>query len=229
MATQRITLQATPRTMLGREVRVLRREGKVPANVYGKNQPSTAVTLNQKEFSKLYSNAGETTLIDLSIEGEKAGRPVLIREVSRHPVTNAIVHVDFQQVSLKEKVTAMIPVESMGESEAVKGGAVLVVVHSELEVEALPTDLPEQFEIDLSKLNAIGDDIKVSDLVFDRSKVTLTLEDDEVLATLQAQAEEVVEEVTAEPAEVELVKQGATKEVPEGEEGAAPAAKADEK
>jgi hypothetical protein len=75
----------------------------------------------------------------------------------------------------------------------------------------------------LSKLAVIGDDIKVSDLIFDRSKVTLSIEDDQVLATVQAQEEEKVEEVSAEPVEVELVKQGATKEVPEGEEGTAAA------
>lgn len=209
-------LNATPREIVGRKVKKLRQEGKVPANVYKKNTASISVTLDRKEFAKLYEQAGETTLIHLSVEGDSASHPVLIRDVQRHPVTNAILHVDFQQVDLKQKVTAMIPVETIGESQAVKDGAVLVVVYNEIEVEALPTDLPEKFEVDLSKLVALGSDITIADLVFDRSKVSIDLEDTEVLATVQAQEEEKQEEVTAEPAEVELIKQGATKEDEEG-------------
>lgn len=212
MTAQHLSLQANKRTLLGRGVKKLRLEGQVPANIYGKGIESLAITLDEKTFSKLYKQTGETALIQLSVEGEKAVRPVLVRNVSVHPVTMKMQHVDFQQVDLKEKVTAMIPVEAIGESEAVKGGAVLVLVYNELEVEALPTDLPEKFEISLEKLTAIGDSILVSDLVFDRSKVQLTVSDDEVLATVQAQEEEVAQEVEAAPAEVELTKQGATKE-----------------
>ncbi|MEP7166937.1 MAG: 50S ribosomal protein L25 [Candidatus Woesebacteria bacterium] len=219
MTTKRHSLAATKRDLLGRKVKHLRTNGEVPGNVYAKHQDSNAITLNQKEFGKLYSEAGESTLVDLVIQGEEKSRPVLIREVQRHPVTGLVVHIDFQQVDLTEKVTAAIPVEVIGESEAVKAGGVLVVAHNEIEVEALPTDLPENFEVDISKLMAIGDTITIADLAFDKSKISIELEDEEVLVTVQAQEEEVVEEVV-EPVEVELTKQGATKEIPEGEEGA---------
>ncbi len=222
MTATKVQLQALKRTILGRKVASLRRESKIPANIYSKQKDSVAISVDKKEFLKLYSSAGETTLIELTIEGETKNRPVLIREAQRHPVTGAIVHVDFQQVDLSVKVTANIPVETTGESEAVKAGGVLVITHNEIEVEALPTNLPEKFEIDLSKLNAVGDVITVAELVYDKEKVDISLEADEILATIQAQAAEQVEEVTAEPAEVELIKQGATKEVEEGE-AAAPA------
>lgn len=212
MTAQRLEIQAQPRTVVGRRVKHLRSAGKIPANIFGKNVQSTAVELDTKIFSKIYTEAGETSLIQISIAGEGKSRPVLIREVSYHPVTHAILHVDFQQVNLSEKITAMIPVEVVGESEAVKSGGVLVIVHNEIEVEALPTDLPESFTIDISSLATIGDTITAQSLQYDRSKIAISVDDEEVLATVQAQEEEVVAEVSTEPVEVELVKQGATKE-----------------
>lgn len=211
MNSTKTQLQATIRTVLGRRVSTLRRESKIPGNIYSKHKDSVAVTVDKKEFLKLYSTAGETTLVEVQIDGEKAKRPVLIRETQRHPVSGNIVHVDFQQVDLSQKVTANIPVETVGESEAVKAGGVLVITHNEIEVEALPTDLPEGFQIDISKLNEVGDTITVADLQFDTKKVSISLEPEEVLATIQAQEEEKVEEVTTELAEPELIKQGATK------------------
>ncbi len=217
MATARKTVQAEKRTVVGRKVSRLRLSGKIPANMYGNGKDSTPLTLDAKEFTKLYASAGETTLLDLMLTGEKTGYPVLIRDVSFHPVTDAIVHVDFEQVSLKEKVHATIPVEVIGESQAVKDGAVLVVVHNEIEIEALPTDLPEKFIINIEKLAKIGDDILLEDIAVDRSIISIEMEPTEVIATVQAQEEEKVEEVVTEPVEVELTKQGATKEVAEGE------------
>lgn len=221
MNSTKVQLQASARTIIGRKVSLLRREAKIPANIYSKNKESVPITLDKKAFSKLYSTAGETTLIELTIDGEQKNRPVLIRDAQRHPVSGDIVHVDFQQVDLSQKVTANIPVETTGESEAVKAGGVLVLAHNEIEVEALPTDLPEVFQVDVSKLNSMGDVITVADLIFDREKVTISLESDEVLATIQAQEEEKVEEVSTELAEPELIKQGATKA---DEDAAAPGA-----
>ncbi len=220
MNSTKVQLQAQPRTILGRKVSLLRREAKIPANIYSKQKESVAITLDKKEFSKLYSTAGETTLIDLTVDGEQKSRPVLIRDAQKHPVTGDIVHVDFQQVNLSQKVTANIPVESVGESEAVKAGGVLVITHNEIEVEALPMDLPEVFQVDISKLNTLGDTVTVADLEFDREKVSISLEAEEVLATIQAQEEEKVEETTTELAEPELIKQGATKADEEAAAGA---------
>lgn len=217
MTQQKLTLQATKRTLVGRKVKQIRKEGKVPAHIFGKGVEGVNLTLVEKEFRAVYSKAGETGLVDVQIEGE-AARPALIVEVMRHPINNAILHVDLHQVNMNEAVTAHIPVEVTGDSEAVKNGAVLVVTYNEIEVEALPANLPEHFTIDLSALTAVGDTITVASLDFDREKVKLSITDEEVLATVQAPKEEVVEELVAEVAEVELTKQGATKEeVVEGE------------
>lgn len=224
MTQQRQTLLAKPRTVIGRQVKQLRTAGLIPGNIYSKGQESLALSVDAKTFLKTYGQTGETALVDLTVEGETKARPVLVRGVSRHPVSGAIIHIDFHQVNLKEKITAMIPVESIGESEAIKNGGVLVLPYSEIEVEALPTDLPEKFEVDISKLAAIGDTVTIADLSYNRQAVEIQLAQDDVVATVQAQEEEQVEEVVAEPVEVELTKQGATKEE---EEAAAAEAKAE--
>ncbi len=224
MTQQRQTLLAKPRTVIGRQVKQLRTAGLIPGNIYSKGQESLALSVDAKTFLKTYSQTGETALVDLTVEGETKARPVLVRGVSRHPVSGTIIHIDFHQVNLKEKITAMIPVESIGESEAIKNGGVLVLPYSEIEVEALPTDLPEKFEVDISKLAAIGDTVTIADLSYNRQAVEIQLAQDDVVATVQAQEEEQVEEVVAEPVEVELTKQGATKEE---EEAAATEAKAE--
>lgn len=227
MTTQRAELKAASRQITGKKVKTLRANGLVPANIFGKDKASQSVQVNLKEFQKIYKVTGETGLIDLQIEGEDKARPVLVSNIDHHPVSDAVLHVDFHQVNLKEKVTATIPVETVGESAAVKEGNVLVLPYNELEVEALPTDLPEKFVIDISVLQKVGDDIKLEALAYDRSKVEVQgLDQDEVIATVQAMKEEAVEEVAA-PAEVEITK-GATTE--EGKAAAAGApAKPEEK
>jgi large subunit ribosomal protein L25 len=180
----------------------LRSKGLVPANVYGDGK-SKAVQVGYQEFIKLYDEAGENSLIYLSIEGETKPRPVLIAEVQLDPLTGKIIHVAFQQVSLKEKISAEIPVEIEGEFKV--AGGVLVVVKDAVEVEALPTDLPEKFVFSVEQLTEIGQTITYKDLIIDKTKVTLVLGEegeDEPLIIVQEQKEE-VEETPAEEAEGE--------------------------
>jgi large subunit ribosomal protein L25 len=222
MTTQRTQLVVSPRTVVGKKVKTLRSSGLTPANVFSKGKESTSVQVDTKAFLAAYKKTGETGLIDLKIEGENMPRPVLVDNVDRHPVSDKVLHVDFHEVNLKEKVTAMIPVEAVGDSEAVKAGHVLVMPYNELEVEALPTDLPEKFEVDITALKAVGDDVKLSDVNYDREKVEVQgIDQDEVVATIQAMKEEVVEEASATPTEVELTKQGATTEEGKALEGGA--------
>jgi large subunit ribosomal protein L25 len=217
MATQATKLSVQKRTIKGKKVKTLRSSGILPGHVFGNHTENADVQVDAKTFAKVYKLVGETGLIDLQVEGESATRPVLIDDYALHPVTGNILHVDFHQVNLKEKVQATVPIETVGESKAILEGAVLVMAYNEVEVEALPTDLPDRLEVDLSKLDAVGSDVKFSDLSYDRSKVTIMdINDDDVVATLQAPKEEVVEEVSATPEEVELTKQGATTE--EGKE-----------
>ncbi|MDO8452123.1 MAG: 50S ribosomal protein L25 [bacterium] len=208
------SLESEKREVFGRKLKALRRTGVVPANVYGKMTPSTSIQVNLKGFMKVFEEAGETGLVDLKVG--KESKPVLIHNVQRNPVTDIPVHVDFLQVDLKQKVTVMVPLEFIGEAVAEKEEIGIVVRQlNEIEVEALPTELPESIEVDLSGLAQVDDAIKVSDLKVDTSKVEVKTDPEQIVAAVVEPAkEEVIEEVA--PAEGE---EGA---VPaEGEEGAA--------
>jgi len=192
-------LSADQRTLTGRKVKQLRRQGIIPANLFGKKIDSVAIQVDAKQFKKLYDEVGETGIVDV-IVGDKS-YPSLITGTAVDPVTGATLHIDFHNVSLKEKVTATIPMELTGESPAVKdlGGVVNQSLY-ELEVEALPTDLPEVFEIDISKLAAIGDNLAIKDLAVPEG-VTVELDPETIIVSIAEPApEEVVEETPAEEA-----------------------------
>lgn len=204
MPTPRPTLDAQLRSVTGRKVKQLRAEKKIPGNIFGKKITSTAIVVEDRTFEKLFRTAGTTSLVDLSVSGEKSIRPVLVSQVQRHPVTDRILHIDFRQVDLAEKVTATIPLRTVGEAPAVRDkGAILVVVHPELQIEALPMDLPDRLEADVSVLTEIGNSIHVRDLKVDRSKVTIDLAEDETVVIAQEPKKE--EEVAPAPAAAEVV------------------------
>ncbi len=167
----KVILNASKRVVVGRKVKKLRKDGNVPANIFGKKVISQAVQVVEKEFSGVFSKVGETGLVELMLE--KIAHPVLIHNVSYHPVTGQPLHVDFFQVDLKEKVQTRVPLAFTGESPAVKDKlGVLLHIISEIEIEALPADLPEKLEVDVSRLAAVGDTMKVTDLkVSDKVKV----------------------------------------------------------
>src|SRR5690348_2488290 len=147
----KISIKAQQRKITGHKVKALRKKGIIPANIYGKDVKSLAIEVNAKEFREVFKKAGETNII--YIDEGKAEKPVLVHNVQVHPATDEILHIDFRQVNLKEKVTAQIPVELTGESPAEKGGiGTVVLLVQELEVEALPADLPDKFEVDAANL-----------------------------------------------------------------------------
>ena len=193
------SVKANKRTALGRKVRALRKAGVVPANIFGKKIKSLAIQIEVKSLKDVLKKAGETNLIDVVIEGEKT-HPVLVAGYSQDPVDGSLLHVDFHEVDLNVKTTAMVPLKAVGESEAVKAGNVLVLQRNEIEVEALPADLPNEIEVDITTLTEVGSTIHAKDLKLDRSKVTLMVEDEEVIATVQEPAQE---EAPAAPAEGE--------------------------
>lgn len=203
------TLKAEKRKILGQKVKTLRKEGILPANIYGKKVKSLAIQIPMSEFEKIYKEAGETGIIEISVDSSK--RPVLINNVQMHPVTDIPLHVDFLQIDFKEKVTADVPVDLIGESPAEKSGLGTVVQQiNEIEVEALPTDLPEKFEIDLSKLTKVDMAVLVKDLDVDKKKVEIKSDLEQILVKVEPPRKE--EEVVV-PVEVE--EEG---EVEEGEE-----------
>jgi large subunit ribosomal protein L25 len=191
-----------------RKAKKLRREGILPANVYIPKKESIALEINPIAFAKLYDAAGETGLVYLNIEGEEKAIPALIDQVDMDYLGLNFEHVVFRGVNLKEKIAANVPVETIGEFDIPE--AVLITIQDEVEVEALPTDLPEKFVFDVSKLKKVGDAYTLADLVYDKEKVEIILQEDEdpherVLVSVQAQEEEEIEEVPEELTEPELV------------------------
>jgi len=154
-----IKLESKKREVFGRKVKNLRSDGKIPANIFGKKIKSEAIIVDGKEFSEVYKLAGETQIIDLS------GKPVLISNIQYDPVNESYLHVDFRQVDLSEKITASVPLVFEGESPAEKQSLGTVVEQiDEIEVEALPTDLPEKIIVDVSVLTEVDQAIYVKDL-----------------------------------------------------------------
>jgi len=167
------TLSGTKRIIVGKKVRALRAEGFLPATVYGKNTKPVTISITLPDFQKLYKEAGETGLIELSIENHV--HPVLIHTIQLHPVSRAILHVEFHEVDLKEKVKAEIPVECEGEPHAIKEKlGVLLTLIDHVEVEALPTKLPEKLVIDITHLAAVDDQVVVGELAIPQDVTLLT-------------------------------------------------------
>jgi large subunit ribosomal protein L25 len=220
--TQKIAIR--PRTLIGKRVSRLRREGVLPGVVFGLHKDSTPVQTDLKEFERGYRRWGNTTLVNLEglVDGEQ---PALIHEVTRSTLSGQLLHVDFLRVSLTEKVRADVPVHFVGESAAVKGGGVLVHAKSEIGVEAFPQDIPHAIEVDLSPLLEIDDSIYVRDLKVDTSKVEVTDDGDELVVRVVPVRveEEPTPAVAAVPAEGEVV-EGAVPAEGEAAAGAAPAA-----
>jgi large subunit ribosomal protein L25 len=199
---QKTTLNAEKRVLTGRKVKTLRKKGLVPATVYGRGVTSQTVSISLLDFKKIYAKSGNTGLIDL-VTG-KDTRPVLTHNVQVHPVTDALLHVEFHQVDLKEKVHAKVPVIYTGQSPAVdlKLGA-LLITSDEVEIEALPTDLPENIAIDVSVLSEVGQELSVADLKMPKgvtllTPVTITLAKIEALVTHEVEEKKTEETVTAE-------------------------------
>ena len=186
-------LSAQKREVFGRKVKNLRQDGLIPGNIFGKGIKSLAIQLKEKEFTPVYRQAGQTGLADLLVESEKQIRPIMIQNVQTNPVKGDFVHVDLRQIILTEKVKASIPVELIGISPAdSQKTGILVKVLPEIEVEALPTDLPEHFQVDVSKLEKVADAILVKDLKVDRQKVELKVDEKQIVVKIEPLAKEEV-------------------------------------
>ncbi|OGE27958.1 hypothetical protein A2867_02695 [Candidatus Daviesbacteria bacterium RIFCSPHIGHO2_01_FULL_40_11] len=203
----RLSLQAEERKILGKKVKNLRKDGKLPGHVFGKGLETEHVSVDGKTFLKTFKEAGETGLIDLKIGAEKV-RPVMVREVQYDPVSGEPIHIDFYQVNLAQKVKVPVPLVLVGEQpESVHLGETIVLqTLNELEVEALPTDLIEKIEVDITSLKNIDDAIIVGQLSYDRSKLAIHTPAEEIVVKLApavtAEMEKLLEEQAAEAAAV---------------------------
>lgn len=182
-----------PRTVMGKKVGRLRREGLIPGVLAGHGD-STPVQTDGHSFELGYRRWGGTSL--LSLEGLPGGAaPALIHHVSRHPVTGRMVHIDFQRVSLTEKTHAEVPLHYVGECPAVKNsGAVLLHAMDRLSIEAFPQDIPHRIDVDLGALVEIDDSLHVRDIRVDATKLRVLADPDELVVKAQAAR---VEEVAA--------------------------------
>ena len=191
-------LSAEKRKITGRKVKSLRKSGFVPANVFGKDIKSATIQIKAVDFTKFRKEAGESTLVYLSLEGEKESRPVMIHEITTHPVSGQILHIDFHQVNLKEKTTAEVIIKLTGESPAEKEKlGILVQQLGELEVEALPADMPESIEVSVASLAAEGDTVLVKDIKLS-NKLTVKTDPEAIVVKIERLAKEEPKEVPAE-------------------------------
>lgn len=220
---QRTPLKATERQILGKKVKKLRQDGFIPAHVYGNKVDSEHVSVNTKDFLKVYGQTGETGLIDLQI-GEEKIRPVLVRGIQVDPVRSEPLHIDFYQVNLKEKVIVPVPIELIGEQPEVvhTGEAVVIQPMGEIEVEALPTELPEKIVVDITSLKQIDDAILVSQLIVPEG-VTLLADAESVVVKLDNAITEEMKKLMEEQAAEQAAAAAAEAAAAEGAEGEAPA------
>lgn len=217
---EKVILKATPRKVTGKQVRALRRAGVLPAVLYGHHLEPLTISLDAHDASKVLNRLTASSLVTVEVEGKEY--PALVRERQRNPIKGNLIHVDFQAVSLTEKIRANVGIVLTGVAPAVKDfSATLVTTLNELEVEAYPQDLPERIVVDISGLKKIGDGIRVSDLVLSE-KVEVLAEPEEMIVLATASREEAIEEISPEAAiveeaaEPEVIEKGKKEE--EGEE-----------
>lgn len=193
-------LIAEKREIFGKKTSQLRGDRKLPAVIFGKGKESLSITVDYNAFVKLFNETGETTVIDLMVDGKN--HPVLVKEMQFHHISSQPIHVGFYEVDLTQKINAQVPVEVINaeENELIKSGDYLILtLLNEIEVECLPNDIPQEFIVDATKLVNEDSVITVGDLAYDRAKVEIVgLEADELVAKLDhaQMAEEVEEEKT---------------------------------
>ena len=191
----------------------LRKSGEIPAVFYGSKQDTTSISIPNVEFKKVWREAGESSAVKISMTGGDIN--VLIHEVQVDPVTDEPIHVDFLAIAMKKKIKVKVPLVFEGISNAVKNGiGNLVKVLHEIEIEALPADLPHNLSVDISKLETLQNNITVSDIKLPAGVVVITNPND-VVASVVAQVEEKEEViVTPDLSAIEVEKKGKKEEVP---------------
>jgi len=204
-----LNLSAKIRKEVGRNTNPLRAEGKLPAVLYGPNVKNLSLELDYKSFEKVYQEAGESSLVSLKVKGEKKDYQVLIHDIQKDPLTGNFLHVDFYQPSLTKKTEARVPLVFIGEPEAIKNlGGTLVKNIKEVEVKALPQNLPHEIKVNIEKLKTFEDHIKISDLEIPEG-VEILKDPEEIVALVvpptkvEEELEKPVEEKVEEPEKVE--------------------------
>lgn len=202
----KISLKTEKRTVKGKKVKKLRREGLIPLNLFGKDIKSIALSAKFVDFKKVFHRARTTQVVYLEL-GDKE-YPALVQNTQIHPVTRLILHVDLKKIDLKEKTEVEVPVEVVGELSVVKSGeADLILIQDRVLVECLPTKIPEKISIDISQLAGIGSEVRIKDLAQSQDYKYLGEPEELVMQIVEAKKEEIkVPEATSEtPTEVATV------------------------
>lgn len=225
---EKLTLTAEKREAFGKKLRKMRHSGMVPANIYGPEFKSVAITVSFKDLIHTYKVARETGVVYITIGKDEY--PTLIKDIQRHPVSDAILHVDFRRINLKEKIETDVPLVFVNESAAVQTlGGQLLTQTNEVLIEALPTDIPEQIEIDLAKLTEIGSEIRVQDIA-KIPNVDVKEDPERMIVSVVARKEEsITPETETETPEITTEKKEGEEAAEGGEEPKAEAPKEEEK
>ena len=207
-----LTLTAARRNVLGKRNRFLRRQGITPAHLFGHNIESEAIQCDTVQLKRIITRAGETRLISLKIDGDKQPKNVFVREVQRDVLGKQLLHVDFYQVKMGEKIEVDVPIVLVGEAPAMKGkGRMLSHGINSLSIECLPDKVPPQIEVDISMLEEVEQAINVKDVVLDPD-ITVNVEPEQLVVKVTEAGVAVEEEeavVEEEEAEVEAPAEGA--------------------
>ncbi|MDQ3328180.1 MAG: 50S ribosomal protein L25 [Chloroflexota bacterium] len=198
MSHETYALAAAKREVVGKKSRRLRREGKIPAVLYGFGVDSTNLQLDAKEFETIFREAGRTALVDVSVD---EGRPVrvFVQDVQRHPISLALYHVDFHAVNLRQEITTDVPIVLTGEAPAVHNNeGVLLRGLETISVTALPTELPQQIDVSIESLEVLDDTIHVSDLLVSDDYQIVTDPSEMLVRIIAQQLEPEPEEVAEE-------------------------------
>ncbi|MCX6054448.1 MAG: 50S ribosomal protein L25 [Chloroflexi bacterium] len=208
---EKVTINAIKRTVIGKQVGVLRRAGKLPGIIYGHKIDPMPILMELKESTRVLNNTTSSSVITINLEGTEYAS--LVREKQRDYLKNRFIHIDFQAVSQTEKIRAEVKIEIIGHSPAVKDfNGVVVDGLTSINVEALPKDLPERFIIDISNLCQIGESITAQDIPIPEGVVVLDPMDSMIILITSPAAEE-IEEVAAESSdEPEIIEKGKKEE-----------------
>ena len=192
-------LLATTREILGKKVRFLRRQGITPVHLFGHNVESVALQCDTARLKRVLTQTGRTRLISLKVDEAKKPRNVVIREVQRAPATRELLHVDFYQVSMAEKIRVEVPIVSIGEAPALKSKENFLIQElNSLSVECLPGEIPNRVDIDLTALTEVGQAIHVKDIILDKASTILNNPEQLVVKIGARRIEKLVEEEKAE-------------------------------
>lgn len=209
----KLMLEVKKRDVFGKKLKAVRKQGHLPANIFGEDIPSQSIIASTRDFVKIFKKAGETQIVTLKLDDQEI--PVLVKKVQKHPLSRLLLHVDFRKVDLKKKIETEVPIKLIGVSDAIiQNKGVLLTLAESVMVEALPNAIPSAIEIDITTLKELNDEIKVKDLKTNPNYVFKD-EPDKVIVRISAHKEESIETQVVAPETVEVTTEKKEETAPE--------------